>query len=253
MDSNNFSTQLRAGFFLLIGLLSICLLVLYFGRFSQWTEHSYPIIVEYSNANGLLKGADVLLAGARIGDVEKAPVVLPSMKGVSVRLRIDGKVKIPKQSVFSIGSSGLLGDRFVTVILNDDATMDDILPPNSVVQGERESNIADLQKQIGDIMPKIEKAVSNITQITDSLRKDVFNKKGVTDIQESLSNIHKTTASLAVTSQGAEKVIQESSLFLKKGNETMDSAKGAADDLKAFISNLRQHGIIFYRNTAKQK
>ena len=77
MDSNNFSTQLRAGFFLLIGLLSICLLVLYFGRFSQWTEHSYPIIVEYSNANGLLKGADVLLAGARIGDVEKAPVVLP--------------------------------------------------------------------------------------------------------------------------------------------------------------------------------
>ena len=44
--------------------------------------------------------------------------------------------------------------------------------------------------------------------------------------------------------------MDQTSTFLRKGNETMDSAKGAAGDLKAFISNLRQHGIIFYRDTA---
>ena len=32
----------------------------------------------------------------------------------------------------------------------------------------------------------------------------------------------------------------------------MDSVNGAAGDLKAFIVNLRQHGIIFYRDTASQ-
>ena len=245
MDSNSYSVQLKAGIFLLIGLAAVFSLVVYFGRFSQWTEHSYPIIVRYTNANGLLKGADVLLAGARIGDVEQAPVILPDMKAVQGRLRINGNIKIPKQSLFSIGSSGLLGDRFVTVSVNDDAALDDVLPPGSVVEGMREANIADLQRQVGEIMPKVERAVNNITQITDTFKKDIFNKKGVADIQNSLANI-------AAASKQAEQAMSDASIFVKKGNETMDSAKGAANDLKAFISNLRQHGVIFYRDTAKK-
>lgn len=245
MDSNSYSVQLKAGIFLLIGLASVFSLVVYFGRFSQWTEHSYPIIVQYSNANGLLKGADVLLAGARIGDVEQAPVILADMRAVQVRLRINGNVKIPKKSLFSIGSSGLLGDRFVTVSVNEDAKLDDTLPPNSVVEGMREANIADLQQQVGEIMPKVEKAVSNITQITQVFKEDIFNKKGVKDIQDSLANI-------AVASQQAEKVMGNAAAFVKKGNETMDSAKDAASDLKAFISNLRRHGVIFYRDSVKK-
>ncbi len=245
MDSNSYSVQLKAGIFLLIGLASVFSLVVYFGRFSQWTEHSYSVIVHYSNANGLLKGADVLLAGARIGDVEQAPMILPDMKAVQVRLRINGNIKIPKKSLFSIGSSGLLGDRFVTVSIDEDAELDDVLPPGSVVEGMREANIADLQRQVGEIMPKVERAVNNITQITETFKKDIFNKKGVKDIQDSLSNI-------AAASQQAEKAMADATLFVKKGNETMDSAKGAANDLKAFISNLKQHGIIFYRDSAKK-
>ncbi len=96
MDSTNYSTQIRAGIFLFIGLFTICSLVVYFGRFSEWSENYYPITVEYTNANGLLKGADVLLAGAHIGSVAIPPVVLPNMRGVSVGLRIDAHVKIPK-------------------------------------------------------------------------------------------------------------------------------------------------------------
>ena len=245
MDTNNYSTQLRAGFFLFLGLGAIAALVLYFGRFSQWTQKSYPITIEYSNASGVLKGADVLLAGARIGGVKKGPVVLPNMQGVAVLLEIDENVKIPKQSVFSIGSSGLLGDRFITVTMQEDADRNDVIPHNAVLQGERESSIADLQQQIGTIMPKVEKAVGNINLITERLKSDIFNKKGITEMQQTLSNVHLTTENLADSSK-------QVGAFLKKGNETMDSAKGAANDLKAFIENLRHHGIIFYRDTAKK-
>jgi len=253
MDSTNSSIQLRAGIFLFIGLFTICSLVLYFGRFSKWSQHYYPLTVEYTNANGLLKGADVLLAGARIGDVDKAPVVLPDMRGVSVGLRIDDHVKIPKQCIISIGSSGLLGDRFVTVTVKQDADLNDCLPPGAVLSGQRESNIADLQQQVGEIVPKIDQVVSNIDTITGHLKNDLFNKKGITEIQESLSNIRQATATFATSSKQIEGVIKDTSVFLHKGNETMDSAKAASDDLKAFINNLRHHGIIFYRDTAKKQ
>ena len=38
-------------------------------------------------------------------------------QGVAVPLRIYDYVKIPKGSKFSVGSSGLLGDRFVNVMM----------------------------------------------------------------------------------------------------------------------------------------
>ncbi len=245
MDSKNYSTQIRAGIFLFVGIVSICSLVLYFGRFSQWSGNYYPITVEYSNANGLLKGAEVLLAGAHIGNVASAPVLLPNMHGVSVALHIDAPVKIPKQSVISIGSSGLLGDRFITVTVPKGATMREFITPNSTIQGERESNIADLQEQVGALLPKIDQVISNISAITEHLNNDVFNQQGITDIEASLTNIHRATAQM-------ENVLHESEMFLKKGNNVMTSAQEAANEMKLFLSNLRRHGIIFYKNTTKQ-
>ena len=245
MDTCKTSTQIRAGIFLFIGIAAICSLVLYFGRFSEWSENYYPLKVEYANANGLLKGAEVLLAGAHIGNVSIPPIVLPNMRGVSVGLRIDAKVKLPKKSIFSIGSSGLLGDRYVTVTIEDGAVMDDYITPGSVIQGFRESNISDLQQQVGEIIPKIDRVVSNISSITDHLNKDILNKKGVMEMEESLSNIHAATAQI-------DSLLHQTATFLNKGNQAMDSAKGAADDMKAFLNNLRHHGIIFYRDTAQQ-
>jgi len=246
MDSSKTSTQIRAGIFLFIGIATICALVLYFGRFSEWSENYYPITVEYANANGLLKGAEVLLAGAHIGNVAIAPIVLPNMRGVAVGLRIDAKVKIPKKSIVSIGSSGLLGDRFVTVSIQEGANMNDCIAAGSTLQGERESNIADLQQQVGEILPKIDHVVSNISAMTDHLNKDILSSTGVKDIQESLANIHSATAQ-------TESILQQTALFINKGNQAMDSANRGVEDMKAFLNNLRHHGIIFYRDTAKYK
>ena len=65
----------------------------------------------------LLKGSDVLLAGAKIGRVSGGPRLVREGKGVAVPLRIYDYVKIPAGSKFSVGSSGLLGDRFVNVAM----------------------------------------------------------------------------------------------------------------------------------------
>jgi phospholipid/cholesterol/gamma-HCH transport system substrate-binding protein len=257
MDASQTSTQLRAGIFLAIGLLAIFSLALYFGRFSQWSGSYYPITVKYTDASGVIKGADVLLAGARIGDVEESPKVLPSMRGVSVKLRIDSKVQIPAKSRFAIGSSGLLGDRFIAVALpeedEEEAGKAAFLKPNSVVDGERESSLADLENEIGNILPKVNQAVSNINQITDHLKKDVFNKEGIAQLQGTLSNVHETSAVVLSSSKQFDSLIDQASHFLSKANDTMNDAEVAAEDLKFFLNNLRRHGLIFYHDSSRSK
>ncbi len=252
MDTTSKATQFRAGFFVLLGLISLGALVLYFGRFGESIKKFYPLTVEYRNASGLLKGANVLLAVARIGEVAEAPKVLPNMRGVAVQLRVDLSVEIPQGSVFSIGSSGLLGDRFVTVTMSDDAVNQRPIAPGSVItNGLSESSIAELQRQLHDeILPKLDNALVNIGEVSESLRKDVFNAEGIKNLQATLANFRTTSESLSTSSGQIKGVADQANLFLKKGNFAMDSVTGAAGDMKAFMTNLRQHGVIFYRDTA---
>ena len=252
MDTSNISTQLRAGFFMILGLLCIGSLVIYFGRFGESIKKYYPLTVEYRNASGLLKGGDVTLAGARIGEVAEPPKVLPDMRGVSVLLKINEDVKIPQGSVFSIGSSGLLGDRFVTVTMmeNDDHPVP-IAPGSIITNGQSESSIAELQRQIHDeILPKLSTALGNIDAVSSTLRKDVFNEQGVRNLQTTLANFRTTSDALASSSGQLQGILGQAGTFLKKGNSAMDSVQGATGDLKAFLGNLRQHGIIFYRDSS---
>ena len=251
MDKSNLSTQLRAGFFMLLGFLCIGSLVIYFGRFGESVKKYYMLTVEYRNASGLLKGADVMLAGAKIGEVATAPSVLPDMKGVSVPLKISESVRIPEGSIFSIGSSGLLGDHFVTVTLGSETSnLKPIAPGSVITNGMSESSISEIQRQMHDeILPKLNTALDNIGVVTLALKRDVFNEQGVRNLQATLSNFRVTSDALAASSGQIRQVVDQASLFLRKGNLTMDSAKGAAGDLKVFIANLRQHGILFYRDT----
>jgi virulence factor Mce-like protein len=252
METSNTATQLRAGFFMILGLLCIGSLVIYFGRFGESIKKFYTLTVEYRNASGLLKGGDVTLSGAKIGEVAEAPKVLPNMRGVSVLLKINQEVQIPQGSIFSIGSSGLLGDRFVTVTMPDSGTDPVPIAPGSVItNGQSESSIAELQRQIHDeVLPKLSTALGNIDAVSATLKNDVFNEQSVKNLQATLANFRTTSDAMAAASGQFQGLIGQANTFLKSGNSAMDSVKGATGDLKAFLGNLRQHGIIFYRDTS---
>src|SRR6201989_2029440 len=132
--------ELKVGAFVLAGLAVLAVLVIQFGRVGEGFKTYYGLTVEFPDASGLLKGSDVLLAGAKIGRVSGGPRLLQSGQGVEVPVSIFGVVKIPAGSRFTVGSSGLLGDRFVAVTAPQRIT-EDTIPKNSVIEGTRESGI----------------------------------------------------------------------------------------------------------------
>src|SRR5262249_45202321 len=115
MNRHERGLEFKVGAFVFIGLAALAGLILKFGRLGEGVKTYYPLTVRFADASGLLKGSDVLLGGARIGRVSGGPRLIPNGPGVAVPLRIYDYVKIPAGSKFTVGSSGLLGDRFVTV------------------------------------------------------------------------------------------------------------------------------------------
>jgi phospholipid/cholesterol/gamma-HCH transport system substrate-binding protein len=233
------SNNLRVGIFVAIGLLAIALMVVYFGRFGESVRGYYRIRVEYPNASGIYKGASVLLAGAKIGSVENNPVILPEMDGVYVTLRIFEEVHIPSAAQFTIGSSGLLGDRFIQIVLGKDAKSSAPIQPGAVVQGKGESGIGDVTESAAALLSDIQEAVGNINKVAQKLNNDVFKETSIANLNATLSNLKETSGSFADASKKISGVVEKAEGAVETGQQTFASAKSAADDLKKAIADAR--------------
>ena len=146
--------------------------------------------MEYPNASGIYKGASVLLAGAKIGSVENNPVILPEMDGVYVTLRIFEEVHIPSAAQFTIGSSGLLGDRFIQIVLGKDAKSSAPIQPGAVVQGKGESGIGDVTESAAALLSDIQKLLGTSIK-AQKLNSDVFKETSIMNLNATPSNLKK--------------------------------------------------------------
>ena len=290
MTVQEYKTQLRVGIFMGLGLLAIALMVVYFGRFGESIRDYYQIRVEYPNAAGIYKGASVLLAGARVGSVENDPIILPDLDGVYINLKIYKELQIPSASRFTIGSSGLLGDRFVQIVLDKDARSSPPLQPGAVVQGKSESGINDVTEQAEALLSNIQEAVGNINKVAQKLNTDVFKEATITNLHTTLSNLKDSSSSLAEASKKFDGVVKKAEGAIETGQQTFASAKSAADELKkaigdvrsdvrslvqqaktgkgplgvllsdremaenlkTLVANLRRHGVLWYKDRAAQ-
>ena len=259
-----------------MGLAMLGALVVQFGRLGEGFKTYYGVTVRFNDASGLLKGSDVLLAGAKIGKVAGGPRLVREGHGVLVPLKIYDYVKVPEGSKFSVGSSGLLGDRFVNVTMPPGQPKA-YLPPNASISGARETGIDDLTREGGALVNDLRGAVQKIDTTAARLNQEILSQTNADNLKSSIAHLNEATGAFAESSRKLDGVIG-------KADATMDSTKKAADDLqnaigdarkvlqsatqgkgllpalltnqdlandlRALISNLRAHGVLFYRDSA---
>ena len=276
MNRHERGLEFKVGAFVFMGLAMLGALVVQFGRLGEGFKTYYAITVRFNDASGLLKGSDVLLAGARIGKVAGGPRLVHEGNGVAVPLKIYDYIKVPQGSKFTVGSSGLLGDRFVNVTLPAGQAKA-YLPPNAYISGARETGIDDLTRGGGALVNDLRGAVQKIDTTVTRFNQDTLSSANMENLKSSMEHLNQATGALAESSKKLDGVIE-------KADSTMDSAKKAADDLQnaivdtrkvlrtategkgllatlltnqelandlhALISNLRAHGVLFYRDTA---
>jgi phospholipid/cholesterol/gamma-HCH transport system substrate-binding protein len=276
MNRHERGLEFKVGVFVFIGFAMLAALVVQFGRAGEGFKGYYPITVRFADASGLLKDSDVLLAGARIGRVSGGPRLVPDGPGVAVPLRIYDYVKIPAGSKFAVGSSGLLGDRFVTVT-PPAGQPTGYVAKNSVIDGARETGIDDLTREGGALVNDLRGTVQKIDTTVDRLNQDTLSSTNMENLKSSMEHLNEATGTLAESSKKLDGVIEQADSTMTSAKEAADSLQTAiadarkvlnsatkgkglvaallndqqlANDLHALITNLRAHGVLFYRDSA---
>src|SRR5436305_3592260 len=232
MNRHERGLEFKVGAFVFVGLAMLGALVVQFGRLGEGFRTYYPLTVRFTDASGLLKGSDVLLAGAKIGKVSGGPRMVREGQGVDVPLKIYDYIKVPAGSKFTVGSSGLLGDRFVNVTMPPGQPKA-FLSPNTYVSGARETGIEDLTREGGALVSDLRGVVQKIDTTVTRLNEEVLSKATADNLRSSVAHLNEATASFAESAKKFGPVVD-------KADSAMDSTKKAADDLQKVLSSATQ-------------
>ena len=108
------SVETAVGVFVLIGILCIGYLTIKLGKMELFGGDYYELTANFDSVSGLKAGADVELAGVRIGQVDSIELDQETDTAM-VRLKIRKGVKISDDAIASVKTSGLIGDKYIKI------------------------------------------------------------------------------------------------------------------------------------------
>jgi len=133
--------EMVVGLFMIIGFAAFVYLALQLGEVSFLTRSkTYILEAEFDNVAGVKKGASVQVAGVNVGEV--VSIELGEMDVALLSLQLSNKLKVPVDSMASVKSQGIIGDKYIQLSLGGDEGI--FKPGETIVDTESSVDIESL-------------------------------------------------------------------------------------------------------------
>lgn len=101
------------GLFVVAGIVGLAWLSIRLGKLEVLSERGYTVLAEFDSIAGLKNGAVVEIAGVEVGRVKA--IGLEDYRAV-IAMSIDPGVKLQDDSIVSIRTKGLIGEKYVKIM-----------------------------------------------------------------------------------------------------------------------------------------
>jgi phospholipid/cholesterol/gamma-HCH transport system substrate-binding protein len=163
------SRSFRLGIFIVATLLVFAVGVFLIGE-KQYLFHStYRLQAEFQSVAGLNGGAEVRVGGIHEGTVRQ--IQLPMRPNEKVRVLMDmekpTRSVIKHDSVATIQSEGLVGDKFVEISFGSENSPK--VKDGDTIQGQPPLQISDLLNKTSEVLDTTKGAIDNVNQTASNL------------------------------------------------------------------------------------
>ncbi len=197
---NILRNEIRTGLLVVLSLAALVALLLYLGAPGVFVpQHTYRIY--FDNAAGIKPGAQVLLAGRKIGQVRSlfSPVPekdrpTPRMETL-IEIQVDRDAKIYNKVKAQMTQNSLLGESVIDFTNGEEAS--GLAGDGASFLGERPGGLADA---VPAVLEKLDPALTKVTTTLDSLQKTADNLTRLTadgaDLPIAFAELKKTGTNL---------------------------------------------------------
>lgn len=236
--ANQTGNNMRLGIFALAGLITLIFAFFMIGKNKTIFGGNFKIKARFSNANGLIKGNNVLYSGIQAGTVKNVEMINDTT--IEVTMLIDRKVKsfIQKNAIASIVTEGLMGNKIIQILPSKGKSgkvIDgDVLATRKMVSiDEMLQTLSKTNESVAGLSAGLEKAVQQFDE--SPIWKLLRDKETAADLKTAIDKIKQTSINANMFSQNLNTIVSDT----KNG-------KGAAGMIltdTAFAANLSDAAI----------
>lgn len=175
------NNETRVGIFVFIVIVIFIILSVKIGELGFHKNETYPITMVFSTVEGLRPGAPLEVAGVKVGSVKS--IALNRDYSAVVTAEIYKKVQIPIDTIASIATRGIIGDKII--ILTPGISKDMLGVGGNLARTEVPPSIDFLLTKLGDIS-------ENLSELTSSLNNALGGEGGMsrlTTLMDRLNDI----------------------------------------------------------------
>ncbi len=244
MAPNRFRS-VAVGAFVVFGVLLFAVGLFIIGSRRMLFQDTFRASAEFANISGLQNGAIVRVAGMDAGEVEEIRVPgSPSGRfRVRMRLREDLHPLIRVDSVASIQTDGLVGNKYVQVDAGTDQAA--LVPPDGTMQSREPLDLAEMLDRMSktidlvtgtivDVKAGLEEALGSVTD-TARAAQDIMADVGkdaraiMTSTQKATANLNDIVAGVRAGRGSVGKFVTDDAFYASVKNIAAEAEKAVAN------------------------
>ncbi len=245
----------KIGLLVAIALAILMVTIFSLNQEQPFWERKAQYEVHFSRTGGLQTGAPVSLSGVTIGTVAEMrfpPDPAASYIQVLINVKGDLAPRIREDTVASIRTIGLLGDRYIE--LSAGAPESPPVPPGGLIASIDPIDIEALAGQGGDIVTNIVEVTASLKDVLGAiqrgegllgamLRNRELGEATLVDVQRTMANVQATTASLEQILQRIDRgegLLGQLTSDTKEARELLTHVRRSARSLDALTTRLNR-------------
>ncbi len=203
------SRNVKAGAFLLSGLLLFALGLFLIGNRQKVFSRGFEVYADFSSVSGLVTGADVRVSGLQAGELLEIQVPRQPSGQYRVKMRLDEKFHglVRQDSITTIQTEGLVGDKFLEIDKGSDDSPP--CPAGGTIQTTEPFDFADLMQEGRGLLDTTNSTLKSAGAVADNvnqalgqfLARDRNGKNGPAEIQETVATAQHAMNNIAEDSE----------------------------------------------------
>ena len=230
------SVEAKVGAFTVGGLMLLGGATAGLGNFQFGGDDDYVVYAGFKQVVGLQPQSDVRLSGVLVGKVIK---IANEGTGVTVTMKIEDEVKIPKQSKVSIASSGVMGEKFIN--FQPKVDNGEYLANGAYLYGVEEAGMDQMFDGLTRVMDEVEVLLKSMQAIVgdDTFKKSVVEMSAnMKESTEHINNMTGTFERLATNNEATfDSMIKQMEGAVANMNQTMANVEHMSANIDKFAGD----------------
>ncbi len=217
--------ETSVGIFVLGALAVFVYMTVQIGVFQLDTDKYRKQVVFFNDISGLIKKADVKIAGVKVGwivDIGLNPKDDGTGYTAQANIMIDKRYSIRSDGYGIVRQDGLLGVKYLEIIPGDSS-----FP--TIGSGDALGRPGKTPVSVDELLQQAKSVATNVEEISSVIRDALISPDQKSKIKDTVDNIYKTSEKIANFSSRIDTIL----------NNNQDDIEGMVKDFRGFASELR--------------